>query len=156
MARYLLIDSNNVVENILELDPANIWDSNPCPDAQKIIVPQNPIRQIDEETGEPVLDEETGEPIMVEVANIVLDGRYKPLTGYTLQPSDRGNPGDSWPLSAPPAPNPNDAILGQILALEQTITTRRITDAIAGTENPTGWLANVRSQLATLRAQLTS
>ena len=51
-----------------------------------------------------------------------------------------------------PPVNPDDALLLQISDLEQTITPRRIRDAILGTDN--GWLAEVESEIETLRSQL--
>lgn len=44
------------------------------------------------------------------------------------------------------------AAIDQIKALEQTVTERRIREAILGTDG--GWLANTNSQIAALRAQL--
>ena len=52
----------------------------------------------------------------------------------------------------PPAPDPKDAIVSQIAALEAQQTDRRVRDAIAGTDN--GWLKNLETQIAALRAQL--
>ena len=43
-------------------------------------------------------------------------------------------------------------ILDQIAALEATQTPRRMRDAVAGTDN--GWLADLETQIAALRAQL--
>jgi len=40
----------------------------------------------------------------------------------------------------------------QIAKLESTITSRRLREAVLGTD--AGWLANINSQIATLRSQL--
>ncbi len=47
---------------------------------------------------------------------------------------------------------PKIAIRSEITVLEASITQRRTREAILGTDN--GWLANVDSQIAALRAQL--
>ena len=46
----------------------------------------------------------------------------------------------------------NDIILAQIDALEVQQTSRRIREALLGTDS--GWLANLNSQIQSLRAQL--
>ncbi len=46
----------------------------------------------------------------------------------------------------------NSAILAQIQTLEAAQTMRRMREAIAGTDG--GWLSNLESQIAALRAQL--
>lgn len=59
-----------------------------------------------------------------------------------------------WALSggALVAPDPNAAIDAQIMALEATVTQRRLRDA-ALTATGKGWLADVDAQIAALRAQ---
>lgn len=52
----------------------------------------------------------------------------------------------------PPPPVPPRDILAEIVALEATITNRRQREAILDTDN--GWLADVDSQIAALRALL--
>lgn len=47
---------------------------------------------------------------------------------------------------------PKLAIKADIAALEATITSRRTREAILGTDN--GWLADIESQIETLRSQL--
>lgn len=48
--------------------------------------------------------------------------------------------------------NANQALLDQIARLEGQQTDRRVREALAGTDG--GWLANLNSQIAALRAQL--
>lgn len=50
------------------------------------------------------------------------------------------------------SPSITGQIKAQILALEATVTQRRVRDAILGTDG--GWLANVEAQIAVLRGQL--
>lgn len=50
------------------------------------------------------------------------------------------------------SPSQEQSILTQILALEATVTQRRMRDALLGTDG--GWLANIEQQIAALRAQL--
>lgn len=45
-----------------------------------------------------------------------------------------------------------DTILKQIIELESQVTQRRIREAVLGVDN--GWLANIESQIAELRARL--
>lgn len=52
-----------------------------------------------------------------------------------------------------PAPDASVAVLAQIRALEATVTPRRAREAIL-TDAGRVWLANVESQIATLRASL--
>jgi len=54
----------------------------------------------------------------------------------------------------PPAPDPNAAIDAQILALESTVTQRRLREA-ALTEAGKAWLADLDAQIAALRVQRT-
>lgn len=72
---------------------------------------------------------------------------------YTVIEATQGGPGwryeDGQLLE--PLPPPRD-IKAEIASLEATITSRRTREAILGTDN--GWLANVESQIAALRAQL--
>jgi hypothetical protein len=51
-----------------------------------------------------------------------------------------------------PTPSNNGLIKQQIVALEATVTSRRIREAALGTDG--GWLRNLDSQIAALRAQL--
>jgi len=53
-----------------------------------------------------------------------------------------------------PAPDPNADIDAQILALEATVTNRRLREA-ALTEAGKAWLVEVDAQITTLRAQRT-
>lgn len=46
----------------------------------------------------------------------------------------------------------NENIICEIKLLEETVTARRIREAVFGTDN--GWLAGVETQIAALRAQL--
>lgn len=52
----------------------------------------------------------------------------------------------------PPAPDPNAAVQAQILALEASVTQRRLREA-ALTEAGKAWLAYLDAQIAALRAQ---
>ena len=56
------------------------------------------------------------------------------------------------PPTQPPAADSQAGILSQILTLEATITPRRQREAILGIDN--GWLADVNTQIAALRAKL--
>ena len=69
--------------------------------------------------------------------------------GQIIQPDGNGNP----EAVTPPALTGNALIQQQINALEATQTKRRIRESAAGTD--AGWLNNLNSQIATLRAQLT-
>lgn len=60
---------------------------------------------------------------------------------------------DAIRLSQIIPPTPNELILAQIAKLESTITNRRIREA-ALTEAGKAWLADVDSQITTLRGQL--
>lgn len=67
--------------------------------------------------------------------------------GKIIQPDGNGNPQSvSIMLSG------NDLIKSQISTLEISITPRRRDEAILGQDS--GWLSSIRSQIATLRAQL--
>lgn len=55
-------------------------------------------------------------------------------------------------LLSPLAHEPTTAIIDQINAIEATVTPRRIREAVLGIDN--GWLADIDSQIAELRAQL--
>ncbi|SNS00507.1 hypothetical protein SAMN04488503_2298 [Humidesulfovibrio mexicanus] len=52
--------------------------------------------------------------------------------------------------TAPPAPDPNAAIDAEILALEATVTQRRLREALLTDEGKT-WLAEVEARIAALR-----
>ncbi len=52
----------------------------------------------------------------------------------------------------PPPPSSSDVTKGQIAALEAAVTPRRMREAVLGTDG--GWLADVDTQIAALRAQL--
>jgi len=69
--------------------------------------------------------------------------------GKIIQPDSNGNP----EAVMPPALTGNALIQQQINALEATQTKRRIREAAAGADG--GWLANLNTQIAALRAQLT-
>lgn len=56
----------------------------------------------------------------------------------------------SWP----PAPSESDKIKDQIVALEATVTPRRLREAALGADG--GWLKNLDDQIVALRAKLTS
>lgn len=99
MARYLLINSSNIIENAIEAD-----------------------------------------------------SNYVAPDGYTLVQTEIGNPGQPWPLPAPPAPNPNDVIRAQIIVLENSVSKRRLREAFA---DPT-WINGLNTQIIALRSQLTS
>lgn len=58
-----------------------------------------------------------------------------------------------WPIPEP-EPTPRELILAQIAALESQITVRRTREAILGTDG--GWLANIDTQIAVLRAELST
>jgi hypothetical protein len=68
--------------------------------------------------------------------------------GKRIVADANGNP----VLQDAPRPTPNQIILGQIAALEATVTPRRIREAVLGTDNR--WLADINGQIATLRAKL--
>ncbi|MDB5802254.1 MAG: hypothetical protein JWL63_3193 [Rhodocyclales bacterium] len=57
--------------------------------------------------------------------------------------------------AAPPViePTHNETIQAQIIALESTVSQRRLREAVLGIDS--GWLANLDSQIATLRGELT-
>lgn len=59
-------------------------------------------------------------------------------------------PGGCVPPPEPPAPDPNAAVNAAILALECTVTQRRLREA-ALTEAGKAWLADVDAQIAALR-----
>lgn len=60
---------------------------------------------------------------------------------------------DGFPVLAdPPAPTAKELILAQIGALEDTVTQRRIREAVLGADD--GWLAGVTAQISALRAKL--
>lgn len=56
--------------------------------------------------------------------------------------------------ASPPEPDPNAGLDAQILALEATVTQRRLREA-ALTEAGRAWLADLDAQIAALRAQRT-
>jgi hypothetical protein len=68
--------------------------------------------------------------------------------GQCIAADSKGKPKliDRPPLSA------RDQALAGIIALETTITPRRLREAIIGSDN--GWLAGVNQQIAALRTQL--
>lgn len=74
-----------------------------------------------------------------------VDGVLVPLTGAEI--SERASALVTYNSAVT-----NNAVKQQIVVLEQSITDRRRDEAILGQDN--GWLANVRSQIATLRSQL--
>lgn len=67
--------------------------------------------------------------------------------GKVIQADENGHP-----IAAEPEVSHNDGIKSQIIALESTVTARRLREAIIGTDG--GWLQNLNSQIASLRAQL--
>jgi hypothetical protein len=56
------------------------------------------------------------------------------------------------PPGSPYGIGPNGPIITQIFALEETITIRRIREAVLGTDG--GWLKAIDAQIAALRGQL--
>lgn len=68
--------------------------------------------------------------------------------GKAIQANDQGLP----VLVDAPAPSAADQIRTSILVLEESVTHRRMREAILGIDN--GWLLDVNSQIAALRAQL--
>lgn len=178
MAKYLLVKSG-IIENTIELDPANIFDGVELPLPPIQLIPQPDLPQPDLfQPDEPILDED-GKPMENKDGKVMMasqpsipqpaikqpplevqppalpDTRYRTPNGYQLIQSDVGGPGQSWPLPAPVPVDPNIAIKAKIAAIDQTITTRRLSDAISGTENPSGWLVTQRAAQQTLRSQLT-
>ncbi len=77
--------------------------------------------------------------LVVEVADDVAPGWLWTPEGCTAPPE-------------PPAPDPNADINAQILALEATVTQRRLREALLTDEGKT-WLADTEAQIASLRAQ---
>lgn len=73
------------------------------------------------------------------------------VNGAAFVMVDLGAYPEGW-STAPPAPDPNAAIDAQILALEATVTQRRLREA-ALTEAGRAWLADLDAQIAALRAQ---
>ncbi|OWY32207.1 hypothetical protein [Herbaspirillum aquaticum] len=75
----------------------------------------------------------------------LLDGQ---AAGKIISADENGFPIllDAAPISA------REVVLAQILALEATVTQRRLRDAILGTDG--GWLKDVESKIAALRAKL--
>jgi hypothetical protein len=59
-----------------------------------------------------------------------------------------------WQDDVAAVPNPNDAIRNQIAELEDTVTNRRMREALL-TDTGAAWLSAVEEQIAALRAQLT-
>lgn len=55
-------------------------------------------------------------------------------------------------IDAIPTVDPNAIIMEQILAIEGTITQRRIREAVLGTD--AGWLSDREDEIAALRVQL--
>lgn len=49
--------------------------------------------------------------------------------------------------------SPNEVLINSICKLEETITQRRLREALLGKDN--GWLANVEAEIDALRKQLT-
>jgi len=75
------------------------------------------------------------------------------INGAASVVTDLGAYPTGW-SSTPPAPAPNAAIDAQILALEATVTQRRLREA-ALTEAGKAWLADLDAQIAALRVQRT-
>ena len=162
--KYILVKSG-IIQNNIEIDPANIHDGNPCPENLLRAVPQPDLvtPQPDLVTPQPDIEID-GEmvaqpdlitpqpPIITPVDPIMVDPRWIPPSDCELIQSDIGGVGDTWPLPTPVV-NPNDNILSQIRVLEASITDRRIREAVLAIDN--GWLLNVNNQIAALRAQLT-
>lgn len=92
-----------------------------------------------------------------------------PQSGYAIRNDQRGFrcvasiddilDDETFGLELPPSGQPTsewlssqDGIKFQIKNLEETITPRRLREAVLGTDN--GWLANIEDQIEDLRAQL--
>jgi len=176
MQRYILVKEGKIIDSII-VDPDNIHDGTPCPPEKMVripqpdkitpqpdlITPQDPVQLRDADDNlvfdkdeNPVMiaqpDIVTPQPALVEkVDDVLVDPRWIPPVDCELIQSDVGGKGDSWPLPEV-VENPNDEIFAQIAALEQTVTERRIREAILGVDN--GWLVNVNNQIAALRGQL--
>lgn len=176
MARYILV-KNGTIDNAVEVDPAMINDGTPCPpellqahpqldlvtEQPDLVEKQPDIAEVDE-NGEPLLDD-AGKPVMIpqpdkvtpqapiveKQPDLMVDPRWTPPKGFDLIQSDVGGPGDAYPLVAASV-NPNEAVLQQITVLEQSITGRRLREAILAIDN--GWLADVNSEIANLRKTL--
>lgn len=56
---------------------------------------------------------------------------------------------EEYDLANAPVINPNDLILAKIAELEASVTTRRMREALLGTDN--GWMKALDEQIATLR-----
>ena len=80
-------------------------------------------------------------------------GEASYINGVASVVTDLGAYPEGW-STTPPAPDPNAAIDAQILALEATVTQRRLREA-ALTDEGKAWLADVDAQIAALRAQRT-
>jgi hypothetical protein len=80
-------------------------------------------------------------------------GEAGSINGAAFVISGLGAHPDGW-SATPPAPEPNEALDAQILALEATVTQRRLREA-AITEAGKAWLADLDAQIAALRAQRT-
>lgn len=94
-----------------------------------------------------------GENMPPDVVEITTD-KYEYLlsgqeTGKLIVPDSDGFP----ILAYPPKPSKKSIIISKILALESTVTHRRIREAVLNTEGA-AWLADVDSQIAQLRTQL--
>jgi hypothetical protein len=75
------------------------------------------------------------------------------INGVASVVTDLGAYPEGW-STTPPAPDPNAAIDAQILALEATVTQRRLREANLS-DYGKDWLADVDTQIAALRAQRT-
>jgi hypothetical protein len=70
------------------------------------------------------------------------------VAGKTLTSDEEGKP----ILIDPPAATPNQIIMGKITALEESVTARRIREAVLGVDG--GWLKALNDQIAALRVNL--
>lgn len=81
-----------------------------------------------------------------EMYSTLLDAQ---ISGKVIQPGE-----DGFPVAVDaPAPSQNDINRMEIARLEATVTPRRLREAVLGIDG--GWLANLNSQIAALRASLT-
>lgn len=74
------------------------------------------------------------------------------INGVASVVTDLGAYPEGW-STTPPAPDPNAAIYAEILALENTVTQRRLREA-ALTDAGKAWLADVDAQIEALRKEL--
>lgn len=82
-------------------------------------------------------------------------GLYYNAAGEMVYITELGqSPNEDWTTEppAPPEPTQQELLVKEILTLEAQQTPRRIREAVLGVD--AGWLANLNTQIAALRAQL--